>query len=181
MNYKDLLVYLNIDDPSEFEYFEMMADLLESEDYIEQEAMYRLFVEADKNKISQMLDDYFEEIVNSLPGDSDDVYSLLEQVRMCLIGLIDIAEDDSDYRKFTDEFYKFREWYVIDSQVEVIPDNEDDPEDCQSLRDAITTARIDKLNGNNHRFNFEKGANYEVDGYTMSFAELAAIEDEEDL
>ena len=93
----------------------------------------------------------------------------------------DIAEDDSDYRKFTDEFYKFREWYVIDSQVEVIPDNEDDPEDCQSLRDAITTARIDKLNGNNHRFNFEKGANYEVDGYTMSFAELAAIEDEEDL
>ncbi len=39
MNYDDLLIYLEIEDGSEFRYFEAMADLVECDEYIEQEAM----------------------------------------------------------------------------------------------------------------------------------------------
>ena len=37
MDYRELLEYLDIEDPSEFVYFETLADLLECEEYIEPE------------------------------------------------------------------------------------------------------------------------------------------------
>lgn len=181
MNYRELLVYLGIDSPKEFNYFEMMADLLESEEDIELEAIYQLMTDADKEQVSQLLDTYFEEITNGLPDDSDSIYSLLDQIRLFLIGLCDNAESDSDYRVFADELNRFRNWYSYDSQVEVLPeDDEEGFEDVQCLRDAICTARVDKLNCNSHRYNFDQALDYEIDSYTMSFATLAAAEDEEE-
>lgn len=181
MNYNELLVYLDIDSPEEFRYFEMMADLIESEDDIELEGIYQIFKYADKEEISKLLDQYFEEITNALPDDSDEVFSLLDQIRLLLIGLTDNAEDDSDFRVLADEFNRFRLWYAFDSQVEIM--SEDD-EDCDAveymcLRDAITTARIDKINGKSHRYNYENALDYEIDSYTMSFANLIAAEGDE--
>lgn len=180
MNYKELLVYLGIDSPEEFKFFEMMADIIESEEDIELEAIYQVFRDADKEDISSLLDDYFEEITNALPDDSDSMFSLLDQIRLLLIGLADNAESDSDYRRFADEFNRFRNWYSYDSQVEILPDDETEGfEDVQCLRDAITTARIDRLNGESHRYNYDQALDYEIDSYTMSFANLMAAEDEE--
>lgn len=177
MNYEELLTYLDIDDPAEFAYFETMADLVESEEYIEMEAMYQLFEGADMEKVSGLIDEYFEEITNRLPDDSDEIFSLLDQIRLCLTGLAANAEDESDIRMFTDEFHRFREWYVYESEVEIIP--EDGASDYQSVRDAITTARVEKLGGEEYRYNYEKALDYEIDSYTMSFAELVAAEDSE--
>ena len=63
MDFEELLKYLDLEDAAEFEYFEAMADLMESEDYIEPEAMYKLFEGADKSMVSELLDDYFEDIL----------------------------------------------------------------------------------------------------------------------
>lgn len=180
MNYKELLVYLGIDSPEEFKYFEMMADILESEEDIELEAIYQLFADADKEEVSKLLDEYFEEITNALPDDSDSMFSLLDQIRLFLIGLWDNADSDSDFRIFADEFNRFRSWYSYDSQIEISPEDEDEGfDDVQCLRDAICTARVDRLNGESHRYNFEQALDYEIDSYTMSFANLVAVEDEE--
>lgn len=190
MNYSDLMAYLDLEDPGELTYFEDMADIIESEEDIEPEALYQLFEGADRKTVSGLIDDYFEEITNALPDDSAEIYTLLEQVRLCLIGLIDNAEDDSDMRRFVDEFCRFRDWYVYDSQVELTPDEHDDyhesdnddrsytEEECLSLRDAITVARAEKLGGREYRYNFDQALDYELDSYTMSFAELAAIEND---
>lgn len=183
MNYSEMLVYLDLESPEEFRFFEMMADLIESEEDIELEAMYQLFKDADRAEVSRLLDDYFEDTTNALPDDSDEVFSLLDQIRLLLIGLIDNAEDDSDYRRFADEFNRFRNWYSYDSQVEVLPDDEseeDEPIEYACLRDAITTARADRINGENHRYNYENALDFEIDSYTMSFAELIAAEDDEE-
>ncbi len=180
MNYDELLIYLDIDSPEELTYFEMMADLIESEEAIEQEAIYRLVRGADKAEVSGLLDEYFEEITNALPDDSDEMFSLLDRIRLLLTGLIDNAEDDSDFRRFTHEFNRFRTWYSYDSQVEVLPDDEGcEPADCLCVRDAITTARVDRINDDSHRYNYEDALNYEIDSYTMSFVELLAAEDDE--
>ena len=52
MDYEELLEYLDIEHASQFEYFEAMADLIESEEYIENEAVYKLFDGADKTMIA---------------------------------------------------------------------------------------------------------------------------------
>lgn len=178
MNYEDLMTYLDLEDPSELEYFETMADLIESEEYIEQEALFELFYNANKNKVSMLIDEYFEEISNGLPDDSDGIYSLLDQMRLCLIGLAENGIDESDIRLFTDEFSRFREWYVYESQVEVIPD--EGPSGFQCVRDAIATARAEKVGGCEYRYDFEQALSYEIDSYTMSIAELAAFEEDDE-
>ena len=60
MNYEELLNYLDIEDPAEFEYFEAMVDLVECDEYIEQEALFGVFAKADKEMLSGLLDEYFE-------------------------------------------------------------------------------------------------------------------------
>ena len=177
MNYEELLKYLDMEDPSEFAYFDSMADLLECEEAIEQEAVNRLFSEACAGNVSELINNYFEDITNGLPEDSDEVFSLLEQVRLCLTGLIENAEDESDIRRFTDEFCRFRDWYSFDSEVEIV--SEDTGAIAfQCLRDAIATARAEKFGGESFRYNFAKASEYEIDSYTMSFAELIAAEDD---
>ena len=57
MNYEELLEYLELDDGTQLEYFEAMADLIESEEYIEQEAVYQLFEQADNTMIEELLND----------------------------------------------------------------------------------------------------------------------------
>ncbi|MDD4200283.1 MAG: hypothetical protein PHS19_02720 [Eubacteriales bacterium] len=178
MNYKELLEYMGIESPQEFTYFEMIADIIESEEDIALEAIYQVFRDADKSVISQLLDDYFEEITNALPDDSNSIFSLLDQIKMFLMGLIDSAETDSDYRRFADEFDRFRNWYTYDSQVEILQyDESDNYSDLQSLRDAITTSRIDKLSGKIHRYDFNKALDYEISSYAISLNSLLAAED----
>lgn len=181
MNYEELLAYLDIESPKEFRFFEMMADLIESEEDIELEAEYRLFLDADRNELTRLLQDYFEDATNALPDDSDEMFSLLDQIRLLLTGLIENAEDDSDYRRFADEFNRFRVWYSFESQVEILPDGEEDEEPVEilCLRDAMTTARADRISGDSHRYYYEEALDYEIDSYTMSFADLLAAEDEE--
>lgn len=179
MNFEELLEYLDLEDASQMEYFEAMADLLESEEYIEQEAMYQLFEGADKTMIAELLQDYFEDILEGLPDDSGEIYSLMHQIKVILIGMASSLEDESDIRRFTDEFYRFKNWYSHESEVELTPEDGGKPM-YQNVRDAITAARMEKLGGDKYRYYFENALNYELDSYSMSFADLARFEDGND-
>lgn len=178
MNYEELLVYLDLNTPDEFEYFEAMADLVECEEYIEQEAVEALFRGADGSMIAELLEDYFEDIMNGLPDDSGEIYSLLDQIKLCLEGLIMNSETDQDIRRFTGEFCRFRNWYSEESEVEVTYDD-DNREELMCIRDAITCARMEGLGGESCRYDFRSALDYEIDGYTMSLAELATAEEDE--
>ena len=150
MNFEELLEYLDLEDGGQFEYFEAMADMLESEEYIEQEAMYQLFDEADKTMIEELLNDYFEDILEGLPENAGEIYSLLRQIKMSLTGMISNIEDESDLRRFTDEFHKFKNWYSHESEVELSPENGGAPL-YHNVRDAITAARLERLGGEKYR------------------------------
>lgn len=179
MNFDELLEYLDLENAADFQYFEAMADLVECEEYIEPEAVYMLFAGADKEVVSQITDDYFEDILDGLPEDAGEIYSLLHQIKMSLMGMIINAEDEDDLRKFADEVYSFMNWYSIESEVELTPESGNGSRLHQNLRDAITTARIEKLGGDRYRYDFENALGYELDGYTMSFAEMIAAEEYE--
>ncbi|NLD20375.1 MAG: hypothetical protein GX663_09070 [Clostridiales bacterium] len=180
MNYEELLNYLEIEEAAQFEYFETMADLLENEEYIDSEAVYKLFEGADKEVSSQLIDEYFEDILEGLPEDAGEIYSLLHQVKLCLMGMITNLEEDSDLTRFNDEFCRFMNWYSHESEVELTPKDGGQPI-YHNLRDAITSARLEKLGGEKYAFNFEPAMTYQPDSYTISFAELAAIGEEGEL
>lgn len=171
MDYKELLDYLDLEDGSKFEYFEAIADLIESEEYIEQEAMFMLFEEADKEMVKELLEDYFEDTLEGLGDNSGEIYSLLHQIKICLTGLVSQAEDESSLRMFTNEFYKFQTWFSHDSEVELTPISGVSAI-YQNVRDAITSIRLENLGGEKYRYNFENALDYELDSYVMSFSDL---------
>lgn len=179
MDFYELLEYLDLEDASQFEYFEAMADLIESEEYIEQEAMYQLFDGADKTMIEELLQDYFEDILEGLPDNSGEIFSLLHQIKLSLLGMISHIEEESDLRRFTDEFYKFSSWYSHESEVELQPEAGGAPL-YNNLRDAITCARLEKLGGDKYKYDFEAALDYQLDSYTMSFADLMEAENDND-
>ena len=179
MDFYELLEYLELEEAAEFEYFEAMADLIESEEYIEQEAMYQLFEGADKTMIEELLQDYFEDVMEGLPENSGEIYSLMNQIKMCLIGMISNAEDDSDMRRFTDEFYRFQTWYSHESEVEMQPEEGGTPI-YSNVRDAITTSRLEKLGGDKYKYDFENALDYQLVSYTMSFSDLMEAENDND-
>ena len=180
MSYDELLRYLDLDSPEDFQYFEAMADLVEYEGDIEQEAVFALFEGAEETMISELLEDYFEDILGGLPEDSGEIFSLLHQIKLSLTGLAQNRgmgdEAESDLRRLVDEFCRFRSWYSQESDVELLPDDGGSAMH-QCLRDAITTSRMQRLGGPSYRYSFEECLLYELDSYTMSFAELAAAED----
>ena len=64
MNFEELLDYLDLEEAGQFEYFEALADLVECEEPIEMEAIYKLFEGADKETVATLLEDYFEDILD---------------------------------------------------------------------------------------------------------------------
>lgn len=177
MDYDQLLEYLDLADPSEFIYFEAMADLVESEEDIAQEAVFALFSGADATMITELMEDYFEDVLEGVPSDAGEMFNLLHQIKMFLTGLAANMSGESDLRRLTDEFCRFRDWYSRESHVELLPENGGEPLH-QCLRDAITTARIEKLGGEIYRYSFEDALDYPLDSYIMSFSELASAEDD---
>lgn len=179
MNFEELLEYLDLEEASQLEYFEAMADMIESEEYIEQEALYQLFEGADNTMVAELLDDYFEDILEGLPDASGEIYSLLHQIKVMLTGLSSNMEDESELRRFTDEFHRFRNWYSHESEVALTPEDGGRPI-YHNVRDAITASRMEKLGGEKYRYDFENAVQYELDSYTMSFADLTRSEEEND-
>ena len=186
MNYYELTEYLEIEDGSHLQYFEEMADLIESDEHIEHQALQTLFSEVDRDIAASLLDDYFNDITGGLPEDCSELFSLLDQIRMELTGLIrNVSEDDPEpFVQFTDRFYRFRNWYVYDTEVSVL---QRDPaeinssrEYIQSVRDAIATARAGKLSGEEYAFDFSTALDYDIDYYAMSFTDLIDSADESD-
>ena len=184
MNYEELLEFLGIDNGSEFEYFENLSDLLESEEEIQDDALYLLFRQANKENLIDLIDNYFEDLLKSIPDDSADIFTLVEGVKMSFIGLIeasdsDKAEDETALVHFCEEIGNFRNWYCVESKAECVNMTKNLRETV-SLRDALVYARLEKIDGDKYQFDFEGCMGYAPEEYVMSYGDLArAMRDEQ--
>ena len=82
MDLQDLLSFLEIDAPIEFEYFENFADLVECEESIPESTLFSLFSETDKKIVGEIIVNYFDDMLETLPDDSNDIYTLLEKIKL---------------------------------------------------------------------------------------------------
>lgn len=173
MNFEELLSYLELESPEEFEYFESLADLIETEEEIMPEAIYKLFEGIDMEIFGELVSDYFEEMLKAVPEDAVELYTLLDSVKMALMGMSKHLEEENEMVLMADEFFRFRNWYSLDSVVWVQAlSNLQEPEKSMPLRDALTLSRIEKLGGETYEYSFEDVLDFEMDQYTMTFADL---------
>ena len=179
MNYEKLLEYLELADAGEFEFFENLADLVEADMEIEPEAIYQLFDGADKEILSELFGNYFEDLLQSVPEEETALYTLLDSIKMALIGMCRNLEEEQDLVLLADEFYRFRNWYSMDSSVLVVTMEPAEIQEAElPMRDALALVRLENLGVEKYEYSFDGALDFELDQYTMSFADL--IQEEED-
>lgn len=177
MTLVELLEMLELDEPSEFEYFENFSDLVEADDDIEPETLYQMFKDVNMEGLAGILGNYFDELLESVPEDASEVYTLLDSVKMSLIGMSKNISEETDIVRFAEQFAEFRTWYSVESQVYICEVGKYDDEKCVCMRDALTYARAENLGGEKYEYTFDEAMNLEIDEYMMSFADLAREED----
>lgn len=179
MDLNELMEMLEIEEPGEFEYFENFADLIESDETIPEETLYQLFSQTDPKIVSELIHNYFEDMLEAMPESSAEMYTLLENIKRSLIGLLQTSEDESLMRHFVEELHRFKTWFCAESEVgcKSLSDGE---EKVLPLRDALVLSRLEKMEEDEYQYDFEECLKYEIDEYIMSFADLAVEEDEDD-
>lgn len=179
MDLNELMEMLEIEEPSEFEYFENFADLVESDEIIPEETLYQLFSQTDPKTVSELINNYFEDILEAMPESSADMFTLLENIKRSLIGLLKTSDEDSLLRHFVEELFRFKTWFSVESEVGC-KSLADEEEKILPLRDALILSRLEKMEEDEYQYDFEECLKYEIDEYIMSFADLVVEEEDEE-
>jgi len=180
MRKEDFYELLDIDYPAEFQYFENLAAFLECDEELEYEDVAELFQGVDKDTLAQLVDNYFEELTDFVPGSETGVYGILDNVRRALMGMARNCDDDTMETKLADELERFRCWYSIDSRVYLTNLGTMDEQEF-TLRDALVNARIEKLDGDKFQYDFSECENYVLDEYIVSFGDMIAANEAEEM
>ena len=130
--------------------------------------------------LAELIDEYFEEITNFVPGSETEVFSIFENVRRALIGMCRNCEEDETLRsKLMEELERFRRWYSIDSRA-YCTDPATLTEEEKTMRDALLLARLEKLDGSGYQYDFSECMNYPLDEYIVSLGDMIAMGEEEE-
>ncbi len=177
LGYEELLELLGVEEPSEIQYFEDVAEIFESEEEIEEAAVARLLMEGDGESFAEILQEYFEEMLKGVPDSETELYTQLQTVGLSLSGMIRTAEGEQK-AVFCDEFLRFRKWYTAEPCVRM---REDGGEfDLLTPMDALTFVREERLSRDkNYEFDFEKALEYELRDYVVSFSDIAGLDSQE--
>ena len=115
MNFNELLDLLEIESPDEFGYFEHFSTLIECDEEVPYELFYKVLQDVESETLVDLTDNYFEDILKGMPDDSIDFYTLMDTIRQVLLGLAKNSSAPEERVLYTDELFKFRNWYVFDS------------------------------------------------------------------
>ena len=156
MTLNDLYGKLEIETPRELEYFEQFADLIEIPEELEFDLFYIVLSELDAETAGELTENYFEDLMNAVPDEENELVSLLDSIEQNLLSLAEGIENDDNRRSFAQQLYKFRNWYINPggAAADGVP---------VSILDAVFTAREGKLTGEEHSLDFSKALDYKLD------------------
>ena len=171
MDFEELLKALEIDAPSEFVYFEQFAEMAERPDEIAVEAIAALVGDADPIVLTELTESYFEELLKFVPDEESELYTLVQTVSITLRSLAKGVDDPETAHLYAEEFTKFRNWYLFDGRVQR-EDLTEGGEIEMTVMEALTSIRLQNLDGGDYRYDFSEALDYPIDEYVVSLATL---------
>lgn len=168
MDLNELFEIVDIESAEDFKYFDNFAALMESDDYIPTEVMYELFAEVDTDVLSELTDNYFEDIMEGVPEEEAELFTLLDNIKRVLKGYAENTDDERSIVLFTDEISRFRNWYNFDTDVEC-QSRKDGSARTVPVREALVLYRIEKLKADEYQYDFSQCLDYPLDEYVVSF------------
>ena len=169
MTLKELYAKLDMEGPADFEYFEQLADLVESEEDIPFDLFYSVLSQVSSETMTELAGNYMEEISEALPDGTDDLFSLVDSIQQRLLLLADSLEVPDNRRSFVEELYKFRDWYRKPGNASV--DGEE-----TSILDAVACAREEALGEPAHEYDFAKALDYDLAELSASLGRYGKVD-----
>lgn len=183
MNKEELYEMLDIESGEDFQYFENLADLLECGEDIDFNLIANLVDEIEKDNLSQIIKNYFEEMAEAIPGSEGELLTVLDNIQRVLIGLCRTYDSDDTAgaggSRLAEELERFRVWYSLDSKVYYNKIGETEEQET-TLASALLLSRIESLGGDKHLFDFSQCTDYPLEEYVMSIADMIFAEERED-
>ncbi len=166
MTKAELYDLLELDTPADFQYFEQFAELLETNQEVTEDQFMDVLSMVDAETMSELVENYFNELSAHLPDESQDLYGLVDSIQQRLKLLAEGIDDGIFRRNLAEELCRFKEWYT--EQVNVLVDNE-----YYTVFEAVTLRREEKLGGPKHRYNFDQALNYELSELSMNLGRVS--------
>lgn len=168
MNLNELFEIIDIDSVEDFEFFDNFAALMETEEHIPNEVLYELFSGVEPDILSELTDNYFDDITEGVPDEEAELFTLLDNIRRVLKGYAGNTDDERSMVLFTDEAARFRNWYNFDTDVSC-RSRKDGSVLTVPVKEALVLYRIEKLKADEYQYDFSECLDYPLDEYVVSF------------
>ena len=151
MTKTELYELLEIDSPADMEYFEQMADLLETEEEISEELFRHALSEIRPENAGEFAENYVGELMNALPEGvaAEELTEALDAMQQRLMLLAEDLDGAAVRQDFADELYKLRNW--LHDEEGVLVDGEP-----LTMLQAFTEMRAEKLGAASHTYDLER-------------------------
>ena len=151
MTKEELYELLEIDTPADMEYFEQMADLLETEEEIGESLFRHALSEIKAENAGEFAENYVGELINALPDgvSAEDLTEALDAMQQRLMLLAEDLDEAQAREDFITELYKLRSW--LHDEEGVLVDGE-----TLTMLQAFTEMRAEKLGAASHTYDLER-------------------------
>ena len=167
MDKTQLYKKLDIEDASEFKYYENLSALLEEDDHIEENLIRDLIKDVSKDHLAEHMDSFFESFLGNIPDDENDLYLLVDSIGRAMTGLISEDMAQEDINALASEIFRFRKWYIHESNVFDKLRREE-----TSVRDARYEIVAAGFLGEDTDFDFRTALDYGLDGYDIRITDV---------
>lgn len=150
MTEQELYTLLEIDRPEDMEYFEQLADLLESDGEIS-EPLFRQVLSAIRTEnAGEFAENYMGELSNAIPEhvSAEELTEALDAMEQRLLLLAQDLDEPQNREDFAAELYKLRRWLHEEGGASV------DSVPC-TLLEAFTEMRAEKLGLASHSYGLD--------------------------
>jgi len=149
----------------DFEYFDDITDLIESDEPFTASELFESLKEVDRGTLHELVDNYFTDVTKGVPDEASDMDLLMENIRTLLLGLVN--EDTETRRRFAEEFVRFRDWYWFEERVKAVDPDGDGA--LVSVAEALTLHRLELLGEDAYELDFSDVLDYPIEAYDVNF------------
>lgn len=175
MTKETLYDLLDLETPDDFQYYENFAELMETDEDIDEDPLTDLFLEIDLDDFSDLCEGYFSELIEELPEDEEDFRTLTENIMRSIMNLAGEARSErgnEEYGRETAadlarEIVRVRKWYAKDLSV-VCVNQETGASERKTVRDAAVLGRLETLGGDPYVCDFDDALDYELSDYVVT-------------
>ena len=151
MTEKELYDLLEIDSPEDVEYFEQLADLLETDEEISEDLFRHALSAILAENAGEFTENYLKEMSDAIPEgcSAEELTEALGAMEQRLLLLAEDLEEDQNRDDFITELFKFRNWLHEEAGATI------DGDPC-TLLEAFTEMRTEKLGLASHEYGLDR-------------------------